>query len=176
VSRSGDFRREDATCTMSILRPQVYRAKWVCADEAEAQEMDEDLDEDLESGQRKVKKLPDPKAPTADEKEEHEKTHLPYRSWCKHCIKGRGKQLPHCEGAQEATMCELHMDDSDLSREGEDDQDDHGSDDAEEADEQLHAEESGRLHERDRVPAWRLGREIGPGRSDQGVGRGRRPC
>ena len=90
-------------------------AKWVCADEDEAQVMEDDD----EFGQRKVKKLPDPKAPTKDEREEHEKTHLPYRSWCKHCIKGRGKQLPHFAGAQEATMCELHMDFGFLGKEDE---------------------------------------------------------
>ena len=42
------------------------------------------VDEMAESRQRKVKRLKDPKAPFSEEREEHEKTHLPYRSWCKH--------------------------------------------------------------------------------------------
>ena len=32
----------------------------------------------------------DPKEPTKVEREEHEKTHLPFRSWCRHCVRGRG--------------------------------------------------------------------------------------
>ena len=48
-----------------------------------------------EAGRRFVKKLQDPKKPSAEEVEEHEKTHLPYRSWCKACVKGRGKAMPH---------------------------------------------------------------------------------
>ena len=34
----------------------------------------------------------DPKAPTAEERKEHELTHLPFRSWCRHCIRERGKE------------------------------------------------------------------------------------
>ena len=29
------------------------------------------------------------------EKEEHELTHLPYRSWCEHCVRGRGRTAAH---------------------------------------------------------------------------------
>jgi len=63
-----------------------------------------------EFGERKVKKLQNPKEPTKEEREEHEKTHLPFRSWCRHCVRGRGVQLPHCEGRQETTTSEIHMD------------------------------------------------------------------
>ena len=36
-----------------------------------------------------------PKGPTAREREEHEATHLPYRSWCQHCVRGRAPNRPH---------------------------------------------------------------------------------
>ena len=38
-----------------------------------------------------------PREPTAAEREEHELTHLPYRAWCRHCVRGRGKSEAHRE-------------------------------------------------------------------------------
>ena len=38
---------------------------------------------------------PNVKTPAKAEVEEHEKTHLPFRSWCKACVKGRGVASPH---------------------------------------------------------------------------------
>ncbi len=37
------------------------------------------------------KALPDPYQPTKEEVDQHNLTHLPYRSWCRHCVRGRGK-------------------------------------------------------------------------------------
>ena len=31
-----------------------------------------------------------PREPTEEERMRHEATHLPYRSWCVHCVRGRG--------------------------------------------------------------------------------------
>ena len=42
----------------------------------------------------KVRK--DPGAPSAEEVARHSATHLPYRSWCKHCVNGRGGSPPPC--------------------------------------------------------------------------------
>ncbi len=33
--------------------------------------------------------------PTSREIQEHNRTHVPFRSWCPHCIAGRGADLPH---------------------------------------------------------------------------------
>ena len=33
--------------------------------------------------------------PTSREIAEHMVNHLPYRAWCKHCVKGKAKGLPH---------------------------------------------------------------------------------
>ena len=38
---------------------------------------------------------PDPEKPTARERQEHDITHYPYRSWCRHCQRGRGASRPH---------------------------------------------------------------------------------
>ena len=32
------------------------------------------------------------------EREEHERTHTPYRGWCPYCVKGRGRNTPHMRG------------------------------------------------------------------------------
>ena len=37
----------------------------------------------------------DPGAPTEKEREEHNATHLPHRSWCPVCVKARSKEDPH---------------------------------------------------------------------------------
>ena len=33
--------------------------------------------------------------PSQKEVDEHERTHLPFRSWCAHCVKGKGQSHPH---------------------------------------------------------------------------------
>ena len=41
----------------------------------------------------KVKRVVE--GPTKQEREEHEATPCPYRSWCRHCVRGRGRNMPH---------------------------------------------------------------------------------
>ena len=36
-----------------------------------------------------------PIAPSAQEKEEHERTHIPYRVWCDVCVQARGHERKH---------------------------------------------------------------------------------
>ena len=43
----------------------------------------------------KVKALRQPYQPTAEEIAEHELTHIPFRDWCIHCMKGRGQSNQH---------------------------------------------------------------------------------
>ena len=33
--------------------------------------------------------------PSKEEFERHQVLHVPYRSWCKHCVKGKRKSYPH---------------------------------------------------------------------------------
>ena len=55
-------------------------------------EVDEDEAEDGEAGLRQMRKKAAPRGPTAEERREHELTHLPFRSWCRHCIMGMGQR------------------------------------------------------------------------------------
>ena len=48
-----------------------------------------------------------PVEPTATERALHEITHLPYRSWCKHCVAGKGKQTPHRHGASHLPVVQI---------------------------------------------------------------------
>ena len=43
----------------------------------------------------KAKPIPQPRRPTRSEIEQHELTHIPYRSWCVHCVRGAGRSDPH---------------------------------------------------------------------------------
>ena len=58
------------------------------------QEEHEGKDEDEEEGQEPVTRRA-PKAPTKEEREKHEATHLPFREWCDHCVRGRARNKPH---------------------------------------------------------------------------------
>ena len=43
--------------------------------------------------------------------EEHEKTHLPFRSWCRHCVRGRRKEASHFLSKNEpGGLPEFHFD------------------------------------------------------------------
>ena len=57
------------------------------------EESDEDmLDEGAVRGPRHIRDI---RVPTQEEVEKHNLTHLPFRNWCPHCMKGRGKEAPH---------------------------------------------------------------------------------
>ena len=66
--------------------------------------------EEMECGKRKVVKRQDPKEPRPEEREEHEKTHIPFRSWCRHCVRGRGKEEACKRTDRRHDMAEVHMD------------------------------------------------------------------
>ena len=46
-------------------------------------------------GSREPRMLGEPYVPTEAEREEHEKSHLPWRSWCAACVGGGGVSAPH---------------------------------------------------------------------------------
>ena len=65
----------------------------------------------LEHGQRRVRPMLDPKLPSETEVKEHCLTHMPYRNWCPHCVRGRGKEMDHKKRDTEAhSVPEYHMD------------------------------------------------------------------
>ena len=53
----------------------------------------------------------DPRQPNQHEKEEHEMTHLPFRSWCRYCVMGRGRE-EDCRKSmeEERQVPEVHLD------------------------------------------------------------------
>jgi len=60
---------------------------------------------------RHMKKLIDPKLPSKEEVNAHEMTHLPFRNWCRHCVKGRGVETPHRKSERdERGIPEVHVD------------------------------------------------------------------
>ena len=63
-------------------------------DKAEA-EIDEDEHRAEVEEVRKPKPAAKPYTPTRAAVYEHEVIHLPYRSWCRHCVHGRGVSSPH---------------------------------------------------------------------------------
>jgi len=80
---------------------------------------EDDEDEDAEKGKRKQEKMQDPKKPSREEVEEHEKVHLPYRSWCRHCVRGRCKNTAHKKQENTEIGPELHMDFAFVGKENE---------------------------------------------------------
>ena len=54
-------------------------------------------DEEMDAEEEAVvhKSVADPGQPSKKDRLEHELTHMPYRSWCEHCVRGRGKSKPH---------------------------------------------------------------------------------
>ena len=65
----------------------------------------EAMDADTETGAREAEKMGSPVLPRAAEAEEDEKTHVPFRSWCRHRVKGQHRRLK-----TDDTDPGLHMD------------------------------------------------------------------
>ena len=86
-----------------------------CAD-LDAGEVVDDHGEDLEwHGEEiaeglKAKQLHNTGAPTREEFEQHMLTHLPYREWCTHCVRGRGKHDQHRRKSEPGQVPTVGMD------------------------------------------------------------------
>ena len=39
--------------------------------------------------------LPSPELPSQSEIDDHNVDHCPYRSWCRHCVEGRAREMAH---------------------------------------------------------------------------------
>ena len=63
-----------------------------------------------EFGKRVPVKKANPREPTKEEREEHEKTHIPFRNWCRHCVRGRGKEDECRRTDREPEKPEVHLD------------------------------------------------------------------
>ena len=61
-------------------------------------QVQDDIDEEFPDSRGEVevmKSMRDPGNPTLEELEEHRTSHLPYRSWCRWCVLGRGRGRRH---------------------------------------------------------------------------------
>ena len=68
-------------------------------------------DEQEEFGNRKVVRKHDPRQPSEREREEHEMMHLPFRSWCRHCLMERGREEDCRKRMEERRRVpEVHLD------------------------------------------------------------------
>ena len=52
-------------------------------------------DQEPEEEGRRPQVLPAPQSVSMQEREVHELTHIPYRSWCRYCVRGRGRNTQH---------------------------------------------------------------------------------
>ena len=86
-----------ATQKSPVSPEKVERCEIGAIDKNEAREVvhgeEEKHAEEVEMGSRKTKKMIDPKMPNGETVREHEMTHVPYRNWCRHCVRGRGKEM-----------------------------------------------------------------------------------
>ena len=80
----------------------------VCAGAVEPD--DADVEIVMEAAMRTPERKAAPEEPTAQEREEHMLTHMPFRSWCRHCFRGRGKEEPCRQGQGDPEHPEVHMD------------------------------------------------------------------
>ena len=58
----------------------------------------------------KVRLLPSPTPPSRQEMLEHNISHMPFRSWCPHCVAGKGKAASHFKQERQDGMPEIHVD------------------------------------------------------------------
>jgi hypothetical protein len=97
-------RNRDTSPSQTFVKP--IRPKTICCDrigcgdvENNKKEIMTSINEDdlQEDGVEAVvpKCAKDPGEPTSEERERHSKTHLPFRSWCRKCVMGRGRDNPH---------------------------------------------------------------------------------
>lgn len=76
----------------------------------EAEELEFKEEEHQEGGTRKPAHVRDPKLPSQEEVEEHALTHLPYRAWCCHCVRGKGRSMQHRSLNEKPGIPEIHVD------------------------------------------------------------------
>ena len=69
-----------------------------------------EFDVQEETGTRVLVKAADPKLPTPEEVDTHNLIHLPYRSWCPHCVRGKGKNMDQRRAGRDKLIPEIHVD------------------------------------------------------------------
>ena len=80
----------DATLMAPIEHPGVVEEEIVIDCNDEADEPSAEVEP--------IKQANNPTQPTMEQLESHRCDHMPYRSWCKQCVMGRGRDSPHSQG------------------------------------------------------------------------------
>ena len=76
---------------------------------AEAEAARRDLDEEEPDVLHRGRVCPH--LPSLEQRRQHDKVHIPYRSWCKFCVEARGRNEPHRSlPPGEGTKPEIHID------------------------------------------------------------------
>eukprot|EP00974_Lingulodinium_polyedra_P003946 371056-Lingulodinium_polyedra.AAC.1 len=70
-------------------------------------EDEESEEQDVGGEAHEVKAKAAPRGPSRSEWEAREASHMPYRSWCPHCVPGRGVASPHSEKKDDDGVREL---------------------------------------------------------------------
>ena len=105
TSTSGSVSPEESECVYTYnSEKQCYECDKGCyecgmiggaAEESSDEEATAQGKEEHLAEGRAPKLARSPATPSRREVEEHSATHVPYRSWCPHCVKGRGNNQPH---------------------------------------------------------------------------------
>ena len=101
----------DSECDM-VVRPVGVESDGEMEMEAELSDDGSEGGRGMEAEGRKTKRYQNPRMPSREEIEDHEVAgHLPFRSWCTHCIKGKGQAEAHRQQQKrEEGLPEVHLD------------------------------------------------------------------
>lgn len=109
---------DDANADDDLEQEEVEYERMMAGQGADAEEIEEDKIEEA----KVAKAGRSPYTPTQRERDDHEGTHLPYRSWCADCVAGRRNNPAHRRmAAEEHQVPEVGMDYCFIRRRAEDD-------------------------------------------------------
>ena len=72
-----------------------------------------DQDDEEEFGSRRTRKMQEPTLSSQAEQEMHSMTHVPYRNWCRHCVRNRAEEHGHLRQSDMPSGVEIHLDEED---------------------------------------------------------------
>ena len=78
----------------NLSQKEANGEECVVIEDSRGAEADESGDEEG----REPKTMRIPKKVTKEERDAHEATHMPFRSWCRHCVRGRARNMQHTKG------------------------------------------------------------------------------
>lgn len=81
-------------------------------------EGDEEIVKFQEEDTEPIKVAPSPEMPSQEEIEEHQLDHIPYRSWCRYCLEGHGREDAHTQADERRCLPVISFDYLYMSRRG----------------------------------------------------------